>query len=168
MCDPLTIAAATAALSVGQTVMTHIGTNQAFQANKRAAHLDYANRFNVTEQQRQQLDAERSEKAFDTAIASIQSEGRISASASDLGLSSGNILSTINADMFGLGRQDSIDALNDQNARNQISNERRGAEIARNSKIASAPRSSGLALVLGVGKGVLEGAGAYKSAGGRF
>lgn len=164
MCDPLTIGIATAALSVGSAVVEHIGTNQMAKATETAANLDYANRVNVINQQAVQLDQEKSARAEDTAIAAAQAEGRIAASAADRGLGYSSISQALHSEMFGLGRQDSIANLNDLNQRAQLANEQQGAAIAREAKIASAPKSGLLNLGLGVGKGVMSGFNAYSGA----
>lgn len=168
MCDPISIGAVTAALSVGQAVLSYEGQRQAYNVNEDAANLNYAQEINVNEQKRVQLDAERSEKAFDTAITAAQAEGRIAASASERGLGSSSIIQAINADMFGIGRQASVEGLNDQNARNQLALERGGAEISRASSINSMQKPGALSLVLGVGQGVMKGVNAYTGSGGKF
>jgi hypothetical protein len=164
MCNPVLIGAATAALAVGGAVVDHIGTNQMAAATTQAANLDYANRSDIIEQQRVQLDQEKSTRVEDSAIASAQASGRIAASAADKGLGYASTSQALHAEFFGIGRQDSIADANDLNQRVQLSNERRGAAISREAKIASAPRSGLLNLGLGVGKGVFSGFNAYNSA----
>jgi hypothetical protein len=158
---------ATAALAVGQAVTTHIGTNQAYSANKQAANYNYANDLTTLGQKRVELDQARSENAFDTAIATAREQGRIVASATDQGLAPTSITQQLNSAMFGIGRQAMAEDTNDQNARIQLAQERTGADIRRQSQINSKPRSSGVQLALGVGQGLLSGANTYKSAGGR-
>lgn len=168
MCDPLTIAAASSFIAVGQQVSQYVGQQQQARVARRVANLNYAQESNVLEARRVELDAEASEKALDTAIAGLQSEGRIAASASELGFSSGASIQAINADMWGLGRADSIEELNDQNMRNQLAREREGAQITRNSSLAANRGPSTLGLVLGVGQAVVGGARDYRQMGGRF
>lgn len=170
MCDPITATAvATAALSVGQAVATHVGTNQAYHANEKAANYNYANDLTTLEQKRVELDQNRSENAFDTAIATAKEQGRIAASASDQGLGAVSIVGALNAGMFGIGRNAEVEDINDSNARLQLAQERTGADIRRQSQINSKPRSSALQLALGVGQGIMDGvnAGAGAKGGGR-
>lgn len=167
MCAPIAIAAATAALSVGSAVVQHIGTNQAYQANKLAANFNYANDLQNLGQKRVELDQERSENAFDTAIATAKEQGRIAASATDQGLAPTSIVQQLNASMSGIGRQAGVEDTNDQNARIQLAQEATGADIRRQSQINSKPRSSGIQLALGVGQGVLSGFNAYNGAKGK-
>lgn len=157
MCDPLTIAAAaTLALGVGSAVTEHIGTNQAYHANELAANLNFAQDTNVINQKAVQLDQEKSETAFDTAITAAQAQGALSASAADMGLGAPSIAQQLHSDMFGIGRQAGVADLNDANARAQLAQEQKGAEMSRQSQIISKPRSSGLQLGLGVGKAALS------------
>lgn len=167
MCDPLTISAITTTLAVGQQVAQYQGAKAQAAGARQAANLNYAQQWNVTEARREQLDSEASEKSLDTAIAALQSEGRIAASASESGYSSGAIIEAINADMFGLGRNAEIDAVNDRNARNQLANERMGAAITRSSALANNKGPSSLSLVLGLGQAVAGGVKDYRAMGGR-
>jgi hypothetical protein len=168
MCGPIAVGALSAALAIGQTVTGYIGQNQAYNANTTAANLTAANESNILGQQRVQLDQAKSENAFDSAIAAAQSQGRITASASEQGLSNTSLVQALNADMFGIGRQVSIENANDQNARNQLANQAQGIELDRNSRIASVSKPSGLSLVLGIGGGALAGVNGYAAAGGRL
>lgn len=165
MCNPVLIGAAVATLGVGQAVVQHIGTNQAWEANRVAANLNYARESDIIGQQALQLDQERSEAAFDTAITAAQAQGSIAASAADQGLGAPSIAQALHADMFGIGRQASIADLNDLNARAQLANEKRGAAITRESTIASKPRSGTLNLALGVGNALVGGVQAGMAAG---
>lgn len=168
MCGPIAVAGLSAALALGQTVSGYVGQRQAFNANQTAANLTSANERNILEQQRVQLDQEKSESAFDTAIAAAQSQGRISASASEQGLSNSSLIGALNADMFGIGRAASIESANDQNARNQIATQSTGIELDRRSRIASVSKPSGLSLALGIGGAALSGVNGFTSAGGRL
>ena len=70
MCDPVTIsAAALFALQAGSQVAGHIGTNQAYKANQQAANYSFARDTEAINRQDAQLQAENSERSFDTAIA---------------------------------------------------------------------------------------------------
>jgi multidrug efflux pump subunit AcrA (membrane-fusion protein) len=165
VCDPVTIGIATAALAVGGAVMDHVGTNQAYHANELAANLNYAQQSNTLGRKAVELDQAKSEDAADTAIATARAQGEISASASDQGLGAPSVSSALHASMFGIGRQASIADLNDANARAQIAAERQGANLSRQSQIASKSRSSLLQLGLGVGGGILKGVSAGTAAG---
>lgn len=161
MCDPISIAIT--ALGVGEAAAQHIGTNQAYHANKLAANLNYAQDMNVAGQKAGQLDREKSEAAFDTAIVSAQAGGAIAASAADQGLGAPSIAQALHSDMFGIGRQQSIADLNDLNARTQLAQERTGADITRQSTIASKSRSGLVPLGLGVGNAALKGYNSYSA-----
>ena len=167
MCGPAAVGAAAGGLAITEAVMTHIGTNQAYKANKQAANYNYANDRTNIGQKQVELDQEGSENAFDTAIATAREQGRITASASDQGLGSQSIISSINAGMFGIGRQAEVERINDQNSRIQLAQDLTGADIRRQSQINSKPRSSGAQLALGIGKGILSGVQAGNGAAGK-
>jgi hypothetical protein len=168
MCNPAIIAGGAFAVEAGQAVLQHIGQNQAYAANKTAANYNYANRMDVIDQQRVQLDQAKSENVFDTAIAGLKAEGSIAASAGDMGYGHASIASALNADMFGLGREASVEDAADQNQRVQLGNEKTGAAIARTSQINSMSKSSGLQLALGIGKAGVDATKTYMGAGGKF
>jgi hypothetical protein len=167
MCDPLSIGIATAALSVGQQVTSYIGTNQASAANQVAANLNFARENEAISRQKVQLDKQASENALDTAITAARARGEITASASDRGLASSSITQQINAAMFGVGRQASIEDINLTSQRRNLLEGRVDADIKRQSQIASMPKAGAVSLILGVGSGLAKGASAYKSAGGQ-
>ena len=168
MCDPITIAAATFAVGAGQAVSGYFGAQEAYKANKQAANLSAAYQHDVIQQKSIQLDQEKSEKALDTAIATVRAQGQVAASASAMGVAPSSIVGAINADMFGIGRQAMADETNDRNARLQLSNELRGAEIERVSKINSVAKPGVLDLALGIAGAGLKGVDAYSTAGGKF
>lgn len=162
MCDPLTIsAAAMFALGTAESVMTHVGTNQAYKANKEAANYSFARDTDAINRQDAQIQAENSERTFDTAIAIAKDQGAIAASASSRGgLSGSSIASQLNAGMFGVGRQATAEDINFRNQRTEIANSRTDAELRRQNQINSKPRSGALQLGLGIAK---AGASAYQS-----
>ena len=169
MCNPmLAIAAATSVLSIGSSIVERAGAKQAYNANVTAANLNYAQQQNVINQKASQIDQNASERVFDSAITRQQAEGRIAASATSQGLAPTSIIQALNADMFGIGRQDAVATANDNNSRAQLINEQQGAIIERQSQINRVAKPSGLSLALGIGKGVLAGANAYHSLGGKF
>lgn len=164
MCDPVMIGAATAALSIGQAAMTYVGANQAYEANRQAANLSYAQDSNAIGRQQVQLDQERSESALDTAIASLQAQGEIAASAASSGLASSSIIRSVNAEMFGIGRNATAEEKNNLNRRVELASSRSEADLRRQNQINSRSRSSLLELGVNVGAGALQGYNAYSSA----
>lgn len=164
MCDPLTLGIATATLAVGQVAMQAIGQNQLADSTRQAANLNYAEASNTAQQKAMQLDQEKSQTAEDTAIATARSQGAIANSASAQGLGAASISSAIHADMFGIGRQQSLADLNDTNARAQLAQEARGAAISRDTAIASAPKASVLGVGVGLGSAVLSGFNSFNTA----
>jgi hypothetical protein len=169
MCNPLlALAAPPAVLGVGQAVASYAGQKQAYASNATAANLNFARQSDIINQKATQLNQERSEKAFDTAIVAARSRGRINAALSDRGLAPGSIVTQLNADMFGLGRQVSMEEANDRNARAQLGNELAGAEVSRSNQINSMAKPSKLSLILGIGQGVMSGVSTYSSLGGRI
>ncbi len=164
MCDPVSIGVATATLAVGSNLASAAGQNKLSSANAQAANLTYANQHNTLAQEAVQLDQERSEKAFDTAVTSIKSEGEIAASATDQGLSATSITQALNASMFGIGREASVDDINDENQRQQLANQDRGNQINRQAQINRVPKAGLLSTALGVGQGILSGVNAGVSA----
>lgn len=158
MCDPLTISAvATAALSIGSSVLEYQGTREAYAQNQAMANYNYALDRETLGRKAVELDQAKSENAVDTAIAAARAQGDIAASASEQGLSSGSIIRAVNASMFGLGRDYSAEQINDQSQRVQLAADARGAEIARRNQIAQRPKASKAGLAIGVGKGLLSG-----------
>lgn len=164
MCDPVSIGAATFALSSATAITSHIGQNQAYAANAQAANYNYARENEALGRQAVQLDKEQSETAFDTAIAGIRAEGDIVASASDRGLGSSSIAQQLNASMFGLGRQATAEEDNFATSRANLSSSRTDASIRRQSQINSQRKSGALNLALGIGNSALAGANSYRGA----
>lgn len=168
MCSPMLLAASTSALSIGQKFVQFQGQSQQAAAARTVAGLNFANRSNIVQQQSTQLDQERSEKALDSAITRVTTQGAISASASDLGYGSSSLISALNADEFGIGRIVAVDEVNDRNSRLQLSNELTAANIERVSTISRNPKPSKLALAIGIGQSIAGGASDYKQLGGSF
>lgn len=164
MCDPVTIGAATLALSATQSVMTYIGTNQAYAANKEAANIDYAREQDALGRQQTQLQQENSEAAFDTALATLKAEGGVAASASSRGLAQSSVIRAVNSEMFGIGRQRTAEQQNFRARNVELANSRTDAAVRRQSRINSAPRSSILQLGVNLAGDALSGAGAYNNA----
>lgn len=156
MCDPVSIG--TAALMALTTVTEHIGTNQAAAATEQAANIDFARESDALARDQVSLDQEKSEKAFDTAITAARSKGDIFTFGADTGASSTSLAQQLNASMFGIGREATADDINDTNARVEIANRRGDAQVRRQSRINSAPRSSTLSLLIGLGTAGVQGA----------
>lgn len=165
MCDPVTIsAAALFALQAGSQVAGHIGTNQAYKANQQAANYSFARDTEAINRQDAQLQAENSERSFDTAIAIAKDQGAIAASAATQGLAAGSIASQLNAGMFGIGRQATAEDVNFRNQRQEVANSRTDAELRRQNQINSRPRSGALQLALGIGEAAASSYSSYQGA----
>lgn len=170
MCDPVTatIAAASTALSIGSTIMGHQGQKQAAADNRRAANVNFSQRTEAIDAQRVQLDQAMSEDVFERAIAQASAQGRIAASASDMGMGAQGLQQQRQVSSFEAGREFSIAAVNDRNQREQLQREMRGAETERVSQINQVKPPSTLSLLLGIGKAAVQGASTYSSLGGKF
>lgn len=168
MCDPITMAAATFAVGAGQAISSYVGQKQAYKANVVASNLNFANQYNIEQQKHGELDQQKSENAFDTAIATVRAQGSVAAGAASMGLSQGSIVQALNADSFGIGRQAGAEDTNDANQRVQLSNELQGADIERQSQISKVSKPGLADLALGIGAAGLKGASAYTSAGGKI
>ncbi|WP_420381679.1 hypothetical protein [Novosphingobium sp.] len=144
--------------------MQTIGQNEAASNARTAANLNYAQTAGITQQKAGQLDQEKSQTAEDTAITTAKSQGEIANSAANQGLGAPTIASSLNAAMFGIGRQQGVADTNDLNARAQLAQEIEGAQVTRNSAIAGAPKASILGVGIGLGSDVLKGISAGQSA----
>jgi len=165
MCDPVTaIAASTFALSAGEAVSSFVGQNALSKANEKAANYNFAREQEAIGRQDSQLQAEHSNKVFDTQIAELKARGAIAASASDLGASSSSVASMVNASMFGSGRQATDEAINFRNTRNEFTGAKVDAHLKRQNQINSQPRATTASLVLGLGKAGLQGVNAGNAA----
>lgn len=159
MCDPLTAAVIVSTVaSIGSATVSYIGQNNAAAAAKTAANLNYAREVETASAQSNQMSQEESNQAFDTSLAALRAEGDIQAGASAQGLAPRSIAQQVNASMFGLGRNATIEGTNNKLRRNQLGNELTGAEITRQSTIAQTPKGNPLSLVLGVTGALAEGA----------
>lgn len=164
MCDPVSIGIATFALGATQAVATHVGMNQQYEANRQAANYNYAREQEAINRQYSQLQQEHSQQVLDTAITALKARGDISASAADMGLAPTSISHQLNASMFGLGREATIQDKNFQNQRVEIANSRTDAELKRQNQINSKPRSNAAMLALGIGNSALQGFNSYNGA----
>jgi len=132
MCDPVSIGIATFALGATQSVMQHVGTNKAFEANQEASNLSYAQESNAIARQEAQTDRAYSENVLDTAITTLKAQGEVAAGASQQGLASSSIVRAINADMFGIGRQATVEEQNYRTEKIDLGERRYGAALQRN------------------------------------
>lgn len=164
MCDPVSLGIATFALSATQAISSYVGQNALSKANEQAANYNYAREQGAINRQDVQLQEEHSQKVMDTAIATLAARGDISASASSMGLSQGSLASQINASMFGIGRNATIEDKNFTNQRIELANSRTDAELKRQNQINSQPRATTASLVLGLGKSALSGYNSYQGA----
>lgn len=164
MCDPVSIGIATATLGTLSSISEYVGQNQAAKSNQEAANYNFAREREAIGKQGVQLDRENSEAAFDTAITTAGERGRIVASASESGLAPASISQQLNASMFGIGRNRTVEETNFTARRNSLADSRVDAAIKRDSQIASMPRASVASLVIGIGKSALSGANAQNAA----
>ena len=164
MCDPVSIGIATFALGTTQAVATHAGMSQQYEANKLAANYNYAREQEAISRQDVQLQQEHSQQVLDTAIAALKARGDISASAADMGLAPSSISHQLNAGMFGLGREATIQDKNFQNQRTELANSRTDAALKRQNQINSKPKSNAATLALGVANSGLQAVNSYSAA----
>src|SRR4051812_16290182 len=130
MCDPVTaIAATSAAISIGQQVLSYQGQQTAYSQNVKAAYSNYAYQTQQIGEQKSELDQKLSERRFDAAITQAQAEGKVVNSASASGLGPSSLVHALNTTDFGLSREQTVQDINDRNARNQLLNEQQGARI---------------------------------------
>lgn len=162
MCDPMTLAIATAALGVGESVSQYVGMNQQYEVNRQASNYNYARDREAINRQDVQLQEQNSQNVFETAIAAAQARGAVAVSAAEQGLGVPSIAGRLNAEMFGLGKQATTDQINFTNQRQELASNRTDAEIKRQNQINSKQKGSPLSLILGVGKAVVGGASDYK------
>lgn len=168
MCDPVTIAAATFAVSAASSVMGFEGETQRAHLNANAANMQGANTYNALEQQRGQIDAQQSENTVSALIERAKARGAISASASSIGTGGSTATALETAADNQAGRALSIENLNSDNQRLQVRNQIQASDIQRQNKINSVLAPSPLSLVLGLAKAGLQSASAFTSAGGSF
>jgi hypothetical protein len=168
MCDPMTIALTTAAVSATSSVLGFDGQQQASEANAHLANQQAANQYNSLEAQRGQIDASQSENTVSAIVDRASREGAISAHAGTFGLGGSTAGRLENAAAFDVGRSLSIQNLNAQSQRGQNAADLTGSRLEQQTRINSMPKPSALGLVLGVAKAGLQGTGAYMNAGGTF
>lgn len=168
MCDPISMAAATTAVSATSAIMGFQGQNQQAALNQQEANLGYAQSANEAGEQAVQIDQQQSENTMNAVINRVSAQGRISASAASMGGGAESTAAQANAAAFAAGRQLSVENINSAGQRLQVQNELISADDKRRSQIASVQKASPLSLVLGLAKAGLSGASAFGSAGGQF
>lgn len=168
MCDPMSAAIATTAVSAGSTIMGFQGAKKDAKAQRLAANLNFAQDYNALAARGVQISQQRSEDNVTALIAKITEQGRISASAGALGLADPTVSALSNAAGFSIGRDASIAQLNADLQQQEVARDVQGARLGRDSRVKAAKGPSSLELVLGLGKAGLQGVNAYTSAGGKF
>lgn len=168
MCDPITLTAATLAVSAAGTTMAYVGQKQAAEANEHAANLTAANTYTDLSQRAVQADAAESENILSALIDRTAAQGEISASASAFGTGEATTTQLGNAADFAAGRAGSIDQLNARSQRVQLAAERTGVGIRRQSQINSVMAPSALSLALGFAEDGLGAANTSTQLGGKF
>lgn len=168
MCDPVSIAAATAVISTASATMGFVGQQQQYKSNAQMANITAANTYNGQQEQSAQIDAQQSENTVNAIVQRAQGEGVISAHAGAFGLSGSTTSRLSNAVDFASGRQLSVEDLNSSDQRLQMQNVMVGTDLTRQAQINSVAQADPLSLALGVAKAGLSGTSAYTSAGGKF
>jgi len=166
MCDPVTIAVATFAVSSASAIAGFVGQQKAADANERAANVTYAQTSNELGRRATEIDAAQGQSTFNSIVERAQAQGRISASASDMGTGVAVTQTLQNQSANEIGRTASVDELNSRNQRLQLGDMRTRSEFDRVSQINSVPRPSPLSLVLGITKSALSAGSSYQQAGG--
>jgi len=163
---PMIAAISSFALQAGSSVLGFVGQNQAASANRDAANIDHARDTDALNRRQVELDQIDTENAVDTAIASLQAEGQIAASATARGLAGPSVVQALNASMFGVARDVTAEHITDQNQRLGIARSREDADVRRQSRINQVPRGSVVRLALGLGNAALSGYNTYNASGG--
>ncbi|MFZ3194092.1 MAG: hypothetical protein WA154_12920 [Moraxellaceae bacterium] len=166
MCDPVSLTAATVAISAATTGLAFQGAKEQARGARQAANLTFAQGQNELGQRSAQIDAQQSENTVEGLIAAAQQRGAISASASDLGYSGSTTARIANAADFEAGRGMSIADLNSENQRLEAANISTGQRITRSSTIAANKGPSTAVLGLALAGDVIGGATTYTKLGG--
>lgn len=168
MCDPLSLAAGTAAVAGASSIASFAGQGMAAGANARSANYAFAQNQDVESQRAAQVDQQQSENTVQSAIDRTQAEGKVSASASSFGgdrqTATGEVNAVANTNERALG----IENVNSNEQRLNIANEGESAEISRQSQINRVQPESGLALATSLAGDAAGGASTYSKLGGRF
>lgn len=168
MCDPVSIAVATAGISAGTAALSFSAAGQQAKGARQAAGINYGQTYNAEADRSNQISAQRSENHVDATIAKLKAQGRISAAAGSLGLADATVAAAGNAAGFEVGRDASIRDLNSENSQAQVLRDLTAAGSARDASISANQGPSSLELLFGLAKAGLKGVNAYQSAGGTF
>lgn len=168
MCDPMSLAIASAATTAASATLSFVGQNEAYRANEAAAVKTYANTYNELGVRNTQIDAQQSENTLEALINRQVLRGRISASASSMGATGD--AATIQAAQADnqVGRALSIENLTSDERRVQQGFALNAAGIERQSSINSKQPGSLASLALGFSDAALGGARTYHDLGGTF
>ncbi len=168
MCDPVTLTAATFAISATSAIVGFQGAQQAADANERAANVTAAQTANELGRRATEIDAAQGQNTFNSLVERAKAAGRISASASDLGTGAAVTQTLQNQSANEIGRAASVDQLNSRNQRLQLGDMRTRSEFDRISQINSVPAPSPLSLALGIAEAGVSSLGTYSDLGGRL
>lgn len=166
MCDPATIAMTTLAVSSASAVAGFAGQQQASAANKTAANIGYGQNYNALQERSTQIDEAQSENTFDAIVSRAAASGRISNTAAAFGTDQATTTQQQNASDFGIGRDASVDDLNYENQRIQVSQGVTNADLQRQSQINRVPKPSVAALGLTLAGDAASAGGTYLNLGG--
>lgn len=168
MCDPVTLAVTAVGVSAATTGLSFLGQQQAAKSNAQAANVTAANSYNDIGRRGVQIDQQNSENILSSLIDRTAAQGAISASASAMGTGVATTDQISNAAAFGAGRNASIDQLNSDNQRGQLTSDRTGVSLRRQSQINSVQGPSLIGLGFQLAGDTLKGASTYTSLGGKF
>lgn len=162
------VAAISAGVGALSTITGYLGTQAAHHSAVQAASLNYAAADEKAQRQNVVDSARTSEDNLSDAVAFAQSQGRIAASASTLGLGQYSLSGALNANAASYNRRIGISDTNAANERGNIQADLEGAALQRNSAIANAPKANLGSLALGLAGNALQGISTYGALGGKF
>ncbi len=165
MCDPVTLAVASAALSTAGAIEGHSAQRDAYKANAKAASQAKVDEDRMLNQQEAQIQEQASEAKIAQDLETQQVASR--AQATD----SGGFLNN-NAVMQDIVRQgleaNTMTSQNLERQQAQLGEERIGAERRAQSRINSVARPSRTATALQIGSGLVQAGTNYAAMGGTF
>jgi hypothetical protein len=166
MCDPVTLAAATFAVTATSSIVGFQGAQQAAKANELAANITAGQSANELGRRATEIDAAQGQNTFNSIVEQAKAQGRISASASDMGTGAAVTQTLQNQSANEIGRAAAVDELNSRNQRLQLGDMRMRSEFDRQSQINSVPTPSPLSLALGIAQAGVSSVDTYTSLGG--
>lgn len=158
MCDPVSLASATWAVSQVATVAQYVGGQRRADDQLHAANRTFAQQNNEAALQRTQVDARQSEDSVDALIKAQVAQGRISASAAALGSDAATVAQQSNAADFDIGRGLTLANANADNTRLGIQQGLAVGEQQRQNTIGNIQAPGPLSLALGIVQNNLQGA----------